>query len=98
MKRRALVLSVLLVVSCKGKPSITSDDKEYIRTTIDLMRTRANFGAQIDSVHATASLDSVYRLHHTTRNAYTKQSGALANDPKHAALVFNVINDSVGSK
>jgi hypothetical protein len=91
-------LCAICIFSCKGKPSITSDDKEYIRTTIDLMRTRANFSAQIDSVHATASLDSVYRRHHTTRDAYTKQSGALASDPKHAALVFNAINDSVGSK
>jgi hypothetical protein len=96
MKQTLLLLTILLVASCKGKPAIDDDDKEYIRTTIDLLRTRAHFGPQTDSAHIVMSLDSVYRRHHTTRDAYTKETSALAGDPKHAELVFNAINDSVG--
>jgi hypothetical protein len=98
MSRVLLVLLALSIVSCKGKPSLDSDDKEYIRTSVDLLRTRAHFGSQTDSAHIVMSLDSVYKRHHTTREAYTKETTALADDPKHAVLIFNAINDSVGSK
>ena len=98
MKSVIFTVLVLSVLSCNGKPSLYSDDVEYIRTTIDLMRTRANFGPETDSAHTKMSLDSVYRRHHTTRETYTKQTASLANDPKHAELVITAINDSVGSK
>ena len=98
MKIFVSVLIVLSVLACKGKPTLTDDDREYVRTTIDLMRTRANFGPDTVSLHTTLSLDSVYKRHHTTRGAYIQQSATLADDPKHAELVFTAINDSVGSK
>jgi hypothetical protein len=98
MKRSLFVLLVFIVLSCKGKPSLSDDDKAYIRTTIDLMRTRANFGPNTDSLHVLQSLDSVYKRHHTSRGAYIQESASLADDPKHAELVLTTINDSVGSK
>ena len=94
--KRLLVLCLLVVVSCKGKPTLNDDDKQYINTTLDLLRTRANLQPQFDSARIMTALDSVYRLHHTTRGDYKKETIALAEDTKHAELVFNAINDSIG--
>ena len=94
--KRILILCILVVVSCKAKPTIDDDDKQYINTTLDLLRTRANLQPQFDSVRIMSALDSVYHRHHTTRDDYKKETIALAEDTKHAELVFNAINDSVG--
>ena len=98
MNRVIVVVATLSIIGCAKKPSVTSEDVPFIQTTVDLLRTRANFGPNEDSAHITFSLDSVYRRHHTSAAEYQKQSSALADDPKHAGVVFDAINDSIAKK
>ncbi len=98
MKWAPLVLAVLAVIGCTKKPSLTSEDAAYIQTTVELLRARANFAPNEDSLLIKFSLDSVYRRDHTSAAEYQKQSAALAEDPKHAAAVFDAINDSIAKK
>ncbi len=93
-----LVLSVLLVISCGGKPSLNDEDTDYVRTTLDLLRTRANFIPTEDSTQIKLSLDSVYRRHHTSAADYKAKTVALANDAKRTEAIFGVINDSISKK
>ena len=98
MKRSFFVLAVLAVLACNSKPTLSTDDSEYVRTTVDLLKARANFAEGEDSVRMKLSLDSVYQRHHTSASAYQKQTLSLADDPKHAELVFATINDSIAKK
>jgi hypothetical protein len=98
MKRSFFALAVLCIVACTSKPRITNDDIAYIRTTIDLLKTRANFTLAEDSAHFKYSLDSVYRRHHTSAAEYRTQTISLVDDPKHAEAVFAAINDSISKK
>ena len=98
MKHIPLLLLILLMFSCKGKPSLSDDDKAYVHTTLDLVRTRAKMKPELDSATVKLILDSAYRRHHTTGVEYLKYTAALADDPKLAELVYNSINDSVGVK
>lgn len=98
MKRAFLVLAVLCVPGCSKKTSLTAEDTAYIRTTMELLRARASFTPNEDSSQLKFSLDSVYRRDHTSAAEYQKQSAALANNPKHAAMVFDAINDSISKK
>jgi hypothetical protein len=98
MKKMIFVLFVLCAASCGGKPSLNSTDTEYVHTTVDLLKARANFAVGEDSIHITRSLDSVYRQHHTSASQYRTQTVSLADDPKHAEAVFAAINDSISKK
>lgn len=98
MKKLIFVLFVLCVTSCSGKPSLNSSDMNFIRTTVDLLKTRANFAVAEDSSHVKYSLDSAYRRHHTSAVEYRSQTASLADDPKHAEAVFAAINDSISKK
>jgi hypothetical protein len=98
MKHFFLVQLVFLVCSCSGKPSLNSSDIEYVRTTLDLLHTRAQFIPTEDSVSVERSLDSVYRKHHTSATEYKAQTLSLADEPKRAEVIFNAINDSIGKK
>ncbi|HET6399977.1 MAG TPA: hypothetical protein VFH95_01125 [Candidatus Kapabacteria bacterium] len=98
MKKIFFVLAVLFVAACAKKPSLNDADTEYIRTTVDLLKTRANFAVGEDSVHIKYSLDSVYRRHHTSAAEYRTQTVSLATDPKHAEAVFAAISDSISKK
>ncbi|HZK75457.1 MAG TPA: hypothetical protein VFD13_00990 [Candidatus Kapabacteria bacterium] len=71
---------------------------DYIRTTVDLLKTRANFAVAEDSAHVKYSLDSVYNRHHISAAEYRTQTTSLADDPKHAEAVFAAINDSISKK
>lgn len=92
------VLIILCAASCGGKPSLNSTDTEYVHTTVDLLKARANFAVGEDSVHITRSLDSIYQQHHTSASQYRTQTISLADDPKHAEAVFAAINDSISKK
>ena len=97
--KRIICLSIILsVCACQSKPSLSNDDKSYIHTTLDLMRVRAKMKPELDSVTVKLILDTAYRRHNTTREAYLKQTSALADNPKVAELVYNAINDSTGAK
>jgi hypothetical protein len=98
MRYFILVLSVLCVVACGGKPTLNEEDTDYVRTTLDLLRTRANFIPMEDSTSIKLSLDSVYRRHHTSAEAYKTQTVALSDDPKHTEAIFGAINDSISKK
>ncbi len=96
MKR--LILVPFFLVACGGKPTLTPTDTEYVRTTLDLLKTRANFAPVEDSAHIAFSLDSVYRRHHTSASDYKAQTLSFAGDPKRGEVIFNALNDSVGKK
>ncbi len=98
MKPLALILIVLFVTACNNKPKLNADDIAYIKTTVDLLKTRANFAAGEDSTLVKLSLDSVYRRHHTSAPEYRTQTVSLANDLQHAEAVFAAINDSISKK
>ena len=98
MKRFFLVLLATFAYGCVSKPSVNEEDIEYIQTTMDLLKARANFAVEEDSIHLKLSLDSVYQRHHTSAQAYQKQTISLADDPKHAEIVFTAINDSIAKK
>ncbi len=98
MKHIPTLLLILLMLSCKGKPSLSDDDKAYVHTTLDLMRTRAKMKPRLDSSTVKLKLDSTYARHHTTAAAYLKYTASLADEPKLAEMVYNAINDSVGAK
>jgi hypothetical protein len=92
------VLPVLFVTACGGKPSLNSAETEYVKTTLDLLRTRANFLPAEDSVSIKRSLDSVYRRHHTSAVEYQAQTVSRSNDPDRTGVIFAAINDSIGKK
>ena len=98
MKCTLYILAVLCIAACTTKPGLSSKDIAYVQTTVDLLRTRANFAPNEDSVQIKFSMDSVYRRHHTSAAEYQKQSAALADDPKRAGMVFDAINDSIAKK
>jgi len=98
MKPALLFLIALLVSSCAGKVSLTPADTEYIITTLDLLKTRANFASAEDSINIKLSLDSVYRKHHTSAADYQAKTVALSDDRKHAEAIFGAINDSINKK
>ncbi len=98
MKTKAWLMVALFVLGCSQKPSVRSEDIAYVQTTVDLLRTRANFAPQMDSAQIQFSLDSVYRRHHTSASEYQQQSAALASDPKNAVVVFAAISDSISKK
>ena len=92
------VLSLCVVTGCTKSNGLSSDDTEYIRTTLDLLRTRANIKPGMDSNTVKLMLDTLYKRHHTSRVDYLTQTTALGNDPKHIEAVYNAIKDSVGIK
>ena len=100
MKRLAFFVVLITMIGCEKKSSLASDDIEYVRTTVDLLRTRAALSMTtdslpVDSVRVKSALDSVYRLHRTTREAFLNWSTHLADDPKHAAAFYEAVNDSI---
>lgn len=88
--------SIFFFISCGGKPSLNSDDTEYVRTTLDLLRTRANFTPTEDSTSIKRSLDSVYRRHHTSAADYQAQTLSFSDDHDRVSAIFAAINDSIG--
>jgi hypothetical protein len=98
MRIALCLLLTVIIIGCSDHPSLNSQDTEYVRTTLDLLRTRANFVSTQDSASITLSLDSAYRRHHTSAADYQSKTLALSNDPKKAELIFNAINDSIGKK
>jgi hypothetical protein len=96
--RYAATLVLLLTFGC-GKPNdLSSDDIDYIRTSVDLTHTRMLWTAGADSAVVLHALDSIYRLHHTSKSQFRAASGALADDPAHAQKVFEAIGDSLKKK
>jgi hypothetical protein len=86
-----------LALGCKSKPKLTTDDAQYIRTTIALMRVRVQLQPS-DSITVNQKLDSVYRALGTSKQNYTRATEQLGTDEKHAALVYQTIKDSLGIK
>ena len=98
MKYLICVIFLLSIAACNGKPALNYDDTNYVRTTLDLLKTRANFIPTEDSASIKLSLDSVYRQHHTSAAEYKAQTLAMTDDPKKAEAIFGAINDSVSKK
>jgi hypothetical protein len=92
-----LVYAVILVSACKSKPVVTPDDIHYVRTTLGLMRMRAQL-QPADSNTINQRLDSVYHAFSTSKQAYANATSQLATNEKHAALVYQAIKDSLGVK
>lgn len=98
MRIALCLLLTAIIMGCSDHPSLNSQDTEYVRTTLDLLRTRANFAPTQDSTSISSSLDSVYRRHHTSAADYQAKTLALSADQKRAEGIFNAINDSIGKK
>jgi hypothetical protein len=98
MKYLLYFLLLALALGCSDHSSLNDQDTDYVRTTLDLLKTRANFIPTEDSTHIKLSLDSVYRRHHTSAANYKAQTLAFVDDPKKAEAIFGVINDSIGKK
>ena len=98
MKRFFLVLIIPFVVACGGKPTLSPSDTDYVRTTLDLLKTRANFAPNEDSTRIKLSLDSAYQRHHSSAADYQAKTLALSDDPQRAEAIFGAINDSIGRK
>ena len=95
----SVAICMTLYIGCKSnKNGLTSEEISYVRTTLDLMRTRANIKPGMDSILIKSMLDTVYRRHHTSRSDYLNRTGHLGDDPKRAEVVYNAIKDSVGVK
>ena len=91
-------LAVALLGSCRPKPALTDADHAFIATTLDLMRVRAAVGLIVDSAAQTARIDSVYRVHHTTKAAYLSLTAEIGRDAERTDLVYKAISDSIGIK
>src|ERR1051325_4810565 len=91
------LLALSLVLGCKSKPKLTTDDVQYIRTTIALMRVRVQLQPS-DSMVVSQKIDSVYHAFSTSKQAYTAATSRLSTDEKHATLVYQAIKDSLGIK
>jgi len=89
---------MLLLMACKGKPTLSTDDADYVHTTLDLMRVRARIAPGSDSTLVKSMLDSGYRRHHTSRDSYVKYTGQIGEDPNRTNMIYNAINDSIGTK
>ena len=87
-----------LLIGCSDHPSLNTQESEYVRTTLELLKTRANFIPSEDSTHIKLSLDSVYRKHHTSATDYQAKTLALSDDSKLAEAIFGAINDSISKK
>ncbi len=98
MKYFICIFFVLSVAACSGKSALNDDDTAYIETTLDLLKTRANFIPTEDSMQIKLSLDSVYRRHHTSAANYKAQTLTMTDDPKKAEAIFGAINDSISKK
>ena len=93
---KKLLLLSLIIIGCSGKTSLNDADKEYVRTTLDLLKTRSNFSVQEDSNAVKRSLDSVYKRHHTSAGEYKKETESFSTDRDRTAAIFSAINDSIG--
>ncbi len=84
------------LAACGGKSSLNTADQDYVRTSIDLIRTRASFTVNQDSLAIERSLDSVYARHHTSAKQYQDETVALSSDRDRTAAIFAAINESIG--
>src|SRR5205823_3319649 len=98
MKALLMCLLLLSIVACSKKPSLSSDDIAYVRTTLDLMRTRARMQPGADSVVVKSMLDTTYRRHKISKELYLKQTSEIGSDPARTDRIYKAINDSVGDK
>jgi hypothetical protein len=98
MKYLLYFLLSALAIGCSDHPSLNDQDTDYVRTTLDLLKTRANFIPTEDSIHIKLSLDSVYHRHRTSAADYKAQTLVLTDDPKKAEVIFGAINDSISKK
>jgi hypothetical protein len=98
MKLSFCTLFVALLIGCSDHPSLNEHDGDYVRTTLDILKTRANFVPTEDSMQIKLSLDSVYSRHHTSAEDYKAKTIALSDNPKRAEAIFDAINDSISKK
>ena len=94
MKRSALLL-IAIVVGCSKSEELNSGDFDYIRTSVDLIRTRTALPPGTDSIVMQHSIDSVLRRHRTTPSEYKQRTNALAADAPRAQHIFEAIRDSL---
>jgi hypothetical protein len=88
----------LTVSGCGNKSSLTSDEQEYVSTTLDIMKTKAKLPADTDSNKVIEALKPVYARHKSTAEKYTLQTKTLSEDPESAIRIMNAIRDSTGTR
>ena len=101
MKRSRASLYVLLVVAsfgCKSKESLTTEDAQYIRTTLALMRTKQSAPANADTTLVKHRTDSVFAAMKTSSNKYVAYAKTLGEHPDRAMSLYDAIRDSLGIK
>lgn len=92
------VMGFCSMIGCKAKPSLSTEDTRYVRTTIGLMRLRSELRPPVDSTDLARRLDSVYRVFSTSKQAYLNETSQLGTNVPRAAAVYAAIKDSLGIK
>ena len=100
MKPFILLMMVgLALASCSKKPSLNSDEEQFVEITLAIMKTRAQIAQQgADSVRLRSALDSIYKVYEIDSAGYVRMSAELAERPSHAVLAYQTIRDSLGLK
>lgn len=93
-----LLASLLLLVACGKSSDLSSDDMDYIRTSVDVLRARTALPLGTDSVTMQHALASVYARHNTTPAKYKAATVTLAEDAPRAQKMFEAIRDSLKRK
>ena len=83
---------------CAKKPGMNSSDVEYVKLSLDLMRTRTAVDTTLDSSARLAKFAKVFTKHQTSKADYLKASEGLASEPARATAVYNALRDSLGVK
>ena len=100
MRSRAWVFALLLAASfgCKSKESLTTEDAQYIRTTLALMRTKQTAPPNADTTLVKHRTDSVFALMKTSSDKYVAYAKTLGEHPDRAMSLYDAIRDSLGIK
>ncbi|MDP4289352.1 MAG: hypothetical protein Q8922_15665 [Bacteroidota bacterium] len=89
---------LLIIFGCKGKPSLSSDDARYVRTTLSLIRLRGSLTPTSDTIETKRRLDSLYKDFGTSKDKYLAESKSIGGDAARAGMVYTAIRDSLGVK
>ena len=91
------VFAACAVIGCSESTDLGPTDVEYIRTTVDLVRTRSLLPAGTDSLAVKRAVDAVFVRHHTNASEYKSDAAKLGSDPQKAQKIIEAVRDSLKS-
>ena len=95
MRSNAIFIALILLLGCAKSENLDDQGMLYIRTTLSITKARI---AAHDSVQLVSKLDSVYKKYGISKEAYTKRTMELGNDPQRSGIIFRAIADSLNVK